>query len=598
MFKTILVALFLMSFSNVGIAKVPIKKGEKKYLSKIYPYIRTVWNKGVIVQANLLLKPSHPFNNKHLNVSIEMLIKPNGKPTGTTIIASSGNDSFDQTALESLNSIKTLPKPGTNLVSDDGLVHCFWTLKRGKPYSSVKLASIRFVVFPVHIAIRKFIKQGLIKKAWKRIEQYYAKNNSISKKGVQAFVKHFLKKQFPSDSTNNSKLKIIKQLILRGTLPLDIFIDYLEIINDPSFFKKVFNLYGSKDCNPLSDLLTTFLLLSEDKSIDIIKYFLINYKEKCISQNHLSLIDKSSWKKLKILKQIINIRKNKIEITSEQIANIKKSLNKDQAFTLEVIGLTKSKKFFRILRRFTSRKTPNAIKSVAIKSIGFIPEKKVGKILLKALSSKNEKVVLGAIEGILNFRGPMKKVRSTFMWKLSKLLKKGKTLRIKKESAYTLVKIILPVIRRSRYKKYLNKALRHKKPEIVVEAIKALNPKISKCKKRLIKFLKYKNSSIKLAAIKQLMKNKKDSRITKRLKKFKKSSNFLIKNYGLIFETDLNVLKIEYNSQSIRRKMIVASTIAQFDKKFLFNKIRSDIYSEKPESIFKVLPVIISLSGK
>ncbi|MBU1243502.1 energy transducer TonB, partial [Myxococcota bacterium] len=225
------------------------------------------------MHASLLLKPTEAFNLPQLKVSVEIMLSTTGQVTNASVVASSGNDSFDHTALDAMLGMSRLPKPPTDLVSDDGLVHVFWTLSRTAPFSPVKNASVRYVRFTPENAIARYLQSGLLAPAWKRLMET-EQAGSVSRSSLEAFIQHFLLRFYPPLTLPADALTPVQSMLQWESLPTSILVPYSKALADEIAFAALLRRLSSRGPEVLCALFESTLEYSEKRSLTVLQALL------------------------------------------------------------------------------------------------------------------------------------------------------------------------------------------------------------------------------------------------------------------------------------------------------------------------------------
>ena len=152
------------------------------WLEKVYPVFRDGWS-AFLEDCRLRLPPDHPLNSPTLETRLELQIDPGGQIVQVTRLASSGNDDFDQVAEEIVREAGALPPPPRDLLSDDDIAYVSWLFARDRRQAGIATAQVRRTEWPLEQAVPKFLDEGNLTEAAKRIDKAAAAGGDTGKLG-------------------------------------------------------------------------------------------------------------------------------------------------------------------------------------------------------------------------------------------------------------------------------------------------------------------------------------------------------------------------------------------------------------------------------
>ncbi len=494
-------------------SKTKREQVEKQFLKKLHPQLVKVWDNGVITLAKLLLKSNHAFNNKGLLVSLEILISADGKINSVNLIASSGYNQFDDTAIDAVSSLESTKAPPSVLVSDDGAVHIFVTLKRIKPYSSLSRMQVKYVSYSNKQAVQKYIEKGLVKQAWKRLLlERKEHNDKLTAECANSFISTFLQKYLSPVKINQNLINKIYNLVTWKQFPVEITLPYLQEIQDKQDFEtligEIFKKSKSKFCRIIKQQLEKDVELAT-KFID---YSLQKKHKKCFDKEFFNQTSKIKDPSLKILVAVArSLKKSQSDSKIESFLIKKAKDNKTALTAIKAMGYSGKSVFFEPLKKIVENSNNSSVKAAAIIAISQLSLKKAGTYLLSTLKSNDKKVKKAAIKGTVIFQGSDKdRLAKFFIWSLDSIFKKSKNSKLKREAAKALIKLTQTDLENVNNKHYFYTVFRKSDKTILPHLIDAasLDSKISK---NVIKsFLKDKRANIRLVTINKLGLDPKD----------------------------------------------------------------------------------------
>jgi TonB family protein len=586
LFNILFVFIFTVPLAH-GVT--PSKETQRKYLKKISPSIVQLWDNNVIVLAQMLIKSNASFNSKKLAVTIEINIKPNGKVASTNLVTSSGNDPFDDTALAAVSSLPKFSVPPATLLSDDGLVHIFWTLKRVKPYSSIEHASIRFVKYTTPHAIANFLAQGLVNKAWKRLLSE-VKSKGLKKKSLDAFIRGILLNKLNPNKISSSNLNTILKYYKIGIMPPQFVIPWLQNLNDETLFKDIVSKVAKSSPSLLVEIFKRSMKYSESRSITVFEILVTKDANKYFDRKLLSLIQKSSFKGLKLIAIGAKIKKYKVLDVGDRTKLELAFKGTAKVMAAKAMGVSGRSEFFKLLKSEFSITKSKKLKIEIIKSISRLSNKKAGFSLLGYLKSKSVTQRSAALDGILEFNGEQKeKVWKFSTWELGPMVSKEPTIKMRCKAAEVMIKITQRNLSSVDNKHYFFVVLRTKNPRVLSSAVSAISPFNPLARKKLISFLSHRDLTVVYAAAKQLNLLKSDKDVSLQLAKLLNSKNKNLKVVGIAHDTKVGNLKFQILSNCLTCKYAASGQLYKSNSNLLHGKIFTSLISKKQDSIFSSL---------
>ena len=575
-----------------GFAQSP-KALENQFLSKMEPRVASVWDESVILHASLLLKPTDLFNSTQLKVSVEIMLDAAGRVTNASVVASSGNDSFDHTALDAVLGMTGLPKPSQDLVSDDGLVHVFWTLARSEPFSPVKNASVRYVRFTPENAIARYLQSGMLAPAWKRLMET-EQGGSLSRSSLEAFLLHFLLRYYPPLTLPAEALGPLQSLLQWDKLPTSILISYSKSITDEKDFQKFVQLSGARGPEVLCALFESALEYSEKRSVILLQALLERPEAGCPKL----ITDKggaSTWPVVKTLAAAMGLREAAALADADKQAWIGKAAGADLIAAIRVMGYSRKVEFHDYLNTAFGKETDVEVLAELIRAIGALPHAQSGAKLVATLKNKNAKVRKAAISALAVFAGPDRDKQAKFgTWELHKLVKSDPEPEVRRLAAAAIVTLVTRDLKTENNKHYFGLVLSEKDPGIVEAMIGALPPEVDQAKKKLIAYLGNPSVEIKLAAARRLAPLRQDAEVEAALGGWINQSDERLRYFALGYAKTLGDLTLGFEKLPFLTRTECAWQIARRDGTQLVNNLQSAA-SGKPEDLFNGLPMLLGL---
>ncbi|MBU1240579.1 TonB C-terminal domain-containing protein [Myxococcota bacterium] len=473
---------------------------ETRYLKKVHPSIKKFWDNNVIQLAEMLLKSKHSFNNKGLVVSIEINVGATGKIASTGLVASSGYDPFDDTAIEAVSSLERVPPPPKSLLSDDGKVHMFWTLKRVAPYSSAKMAQIRFVRYSTKTAIEKYTEQGLYQMAWQRL-MHDSKTRGFNKEQISAFLAGVFFKLLGGSDMDAQVLQGIENVANTRILPGEPFVPFLPLAVGKSFYRIM--LRKVSDIT-LCSMFRHSLGKSEDHATGCARELFLRRSTVCFDAKTRARIKQSRYEGVQLLLAGLE-GKSAGAFGALHGVLVKALKGRFAPLALMAMGISGQANFLKDLKGRVSLSQNAEELAAALWAISVLPGKAAGLSLVNALRSKNNTTVMAAADLIWSYSGPEKMKTWKFAtWELGNLIRKSKDPLVRKKAAFALVQITQGNLNNENNKYYFFLVLRTKDHASLTGIIPALNPQYPTSKKKLMSFVAHKKADLRALAIKRI----------------------------------------------------------------------------------------------
>jgi len=572
------------------------KAVESQYLAQLEPKVVSVWDESVILHASLLLKPTEAFNLPQLKVSVEIMLSTTGQVTNASVVASSGNDSFDHTALDAMLGLSRLPKPPTDLVSDDGLVHVFWTLARTAPFSPVKNASVRYVRFTPENAIARYLQSGLLAPAWKRLMET-EQAGSVSRSSLEAFIQHFLLRFYPPLTLPADALTPLQSMLQWESLPASILIPYSKSLADDNAFAALLRRLSVRGPEVLCALFESTLEYSEKRSMTVLQALLERPEAGCPKV----ITDKggaSTWSSVKTLSMAMGLREAPSLADTDKQTWIGKANGSDLIPAIRVMGYSRKTEFFDFLLATYSKAADVEVISEIVHAIGFLPHSPAGLKLIGVLKHKQAKVRKAAIAGLVAYSGPDRdKHTKVGIWDLHKMVKGDADPEVKRLAAAAIITLVSRDLKVENNKHYFGLVLREKDPAVVEAMIDALSPEVDQAKKKLIAYLADPAVEIKIAAARRLVRLRQDPEIEAALRPWINNSDERLRYYALGYANVLAELTMGFDKLAFLPRTECAFQIARRDGSWLIKSLEQLAASGKPTDLFTGLPMLLGLLG-
>jgi HEAT repeat protein len=140
------------------------------YLAAIAEHVQPAWAQ-FLEDCRLRLPKEHPLNAPHLAATAELAIARDGGIVKVGIVQGSGNADFDRAAAGVLADVAPLPRPPSDLESDDGVVHVRWLFARDRRQAGPATARVVTVELPLLGVVERLLERGALARAAHRILQ-------------------------------------------------------------------------------------------------------------------------------------------------------------------------------------------------------------------------------------------------------------------------------------------------------------------------------------------------------------------------------------------------------------------------------------------
>ena len=198
-------ALFLpvlLASTPARAAQEPAILGEGKtlvYLQGVHGKVHANWALNFLAMAETQLPKDDPINSPVREVTLEVVLAPNGSRLDTRVLKSSSVPGFDSSAIDVLENAPTFPLAPEEVLSDDGKVHLYWVFARDhRQCSGITVAHKEA---PLSQAMPALVRQGRDSSAIARLKQVAATERLA---GLSAFAQAWLTRE----ATSNTDLGI------------------------------------------------------------------------------------------------------------------------------------------------------------------------------------------------------------------------------------------------------------------------------------------------------------------------------------------------------------------------------------------------------
>jgi TonB family protein len=147
----------------------PDKRG-LSYLQALHGRVAEPWH-GFLENCRLRLPPGHALNEPSLATTLNLAVDRQGALHAVTVEQSSGNQDFDDTAIEIARDAAPFAEPPHDLISDDGLVHIRWLFARDHRQAGLATADIHVMQWPAARAVPTFLAAGDLTLAASRLAE-------------------------------------------------------------------------------------------------------------------------------------------------------------------------------------------------------------------------------------------------------------------------------------------------------------------------------------------------------------------------------------------------------------------------------------------
>lgn len=480
----------------------------KQFLSGIDPQIKKVWDRGVIVLADKLLKKNDKFNTK-LSVTVELMFNAQGTLTKINTVASSGYEPFDFTAIDAMKSIKNFKKPLPALISDDGYVHVFWTLNRQKPYSPMTTAEIRYVRWKPERAIKSYISSGLFSKAVEKLLST-KEGQHISKSASIAFISSYLEKK-QSVFESASFISEISRYLNYPAFDASALASYFSHMNTKE--RMIFLKKSSNEglCSSLRNLVSENDLIPVITTLYLRKY---SCKDNGVLNKALSYCAKTS-SFLKIIEKGFSGK----TLSNSDLVLFEKFVLSDKRELDYPVSISGFNELVPLYARILRGKYTLSVKKPVISALSYTTAADSGKLLLEAIRRREVELKKTGIANLKNYRGnDARIIFRNASWEYDTLIKKTPDLKIKELAVRSIIEIAQDRLDNPNFKHYYNILLRNFNEHTLLSAVSGLNPENSESKKRLLLLLKNPNVKVRQLALKLLLPKSNDAEFEKEIK--------------------------------------------------------------------------------
>ncbi len=588
--------ILFMVFLHVpaGMAKTG-KAVETRYIQQLEPHLARVWDESVILMAGLLLQPGEAFNQKGLKVSLEIQIGTTGRVSNASVVSSSGNEAFDDTALDAVLHLRDLPRPSDELLSDDGLVHVFWTLQRSEPFSTSKGASVRYVRFTPENAVIQNLRNGMIGPAWTRVLNT-GSAGSYSKSVLVAFISEFLTRFYPPATMNPSARPFMQALLHVDAVPAEIRIPYLRTVVDENVFLGLVQRMAGKSPGSLCGIFENSLEYSEARTVHVMTMILERKESDCLAR----LTERgraSNWRSVKDLAEAAALRMADLD-TETRDAWVARLGTSDVVSVMRIMGYSRKADFYDGINARIARESDPEIQAEAFRAMGFLPHAQVGTRLIAAMKNRNSLIKRAAIFAFQHYPSPhLDKILKVGIWELHSIVKKDTDAENRKLAAQALVSMAVRDLKNENNRHYFSLVFREKEPALLEAMIRVLPPENENARKRLIAFLSDSNPELRFAAAEQLYQLGPNPDVDPHFRGWINSSEERFRFFALRMAGSPQELITGYENLPMRSRFEVCLQMSRRDPPWLLNHLQDPMASGKPEEIFKVLPQLVGLLG-
>ncbi|MCP4444774.1 MAG: hypothetical protein GY811_05440 [Myxococcales bacterium] len=136
--------------------KLAAQTADGEYLEAVAEAIQPAWS-SFLEDCRLRLPPTHELNAASLEMSVVLVLSREGAVLDVRSAKSSGNEEYDQVALEIVGDLGSLPAPPTSRLSDDDRVYLQWLFARDTRQAGPATASWKHVELPLAQALPKLL---------------------------------------------------------------------------------------------------------------------------------------------------------------------------------------------------------------------------------------------------------------------------------------------------------------------------------------------------------------------------------------------------------------------------------------------------------
>ncbi len=139
------------------------------WLDSIHPRFHERWAESFLEDCRIYLPPSNPLNDEKLLAVVTFDVAADGKVGDVRIAQPSGNQDFDQTALEVVTESAPFPAPPHEILSDDDKAHVSWRFARDVRQDGLAGAAVERRQWEPARSVPKLIAEGRLGEAADRI---------------------------------------------------------------------------------------------------------------------------------------------------------------------------------------------------------------------------------------------------------------------------------------------------------------------------------------------------------------------------------------------------------------------------------------------
>jgi TonB family protein len=588
-------SMFFMTLLQIPAARAQTARpAESQYLARIQPRVASVWDESVILHASLLLKPADAFNATSLKVGVELMLDTEGKVSNASVVASSGNEPFDHTALEAVLSITGLPRPPEELVSDDGLVHVFWTLQRAEPFSPLRNASVRYVRFTPENAIARYLQSGLVAPAWKRLLET-EQGGSVSRSSLEAFILNLMLRFLPPTTLPADAQGPITSLLHWEALPAPVLVAYSRAIGDDAGFSRLL-VHAAASPDALCRLFEDTLAYSERRAAQTLQALLERSELPCgslIAEKGAA----SNWASVKLLSTAAALRQSATLSDADRQSLISRATGADLVPAIRAMGLSRKVEFYDFLTGLQAKETDTEVSAELMGALGSLPHGPAMLKMIAGLKHKQARVRRAAIAGLAAYQGPdREKHAKTGIWDLHKLVKSDPEPEVRRLAAAAIITLAARDLKNENNKHYFALVLRETDAQVVEAMINVLPPAVDQAKKKLIGYLGHATPEVKLAAARRLRALRNDPEVEAALKPWVNASDERLRYFALGY-AGVPELTLGFEKLSMLSRTESAFHIARRDGTWLIKAADPLVNSGKPADLLNALPLLLGLTA-
>ncbi len=591
---------FFLSMFFMTLLQIPAsgaqsaRPAESQYLTRLQPRVASVWDESVILHASLLLKPADAFNATSLKVGVELMLDTQGKVSNASVVASSGNESFDQTALEAVLSITGLPSPPEELVSDDGLVHVFWTLQRAEPFSPLKNASVRYVRFTPENAIARYLQSGLVAPAWKRLLET-EQGGSVSRASLEAFILNLMLRFLPPLTLPADAHGPVTSLLQWEPLPTSILVAYSRALGDDAAFSRLLTAAAARP-DALCRLFEDALAYSERRAVLVLSALLERPELPCAA----TIVDKggaSNWASVKLMSAAATLRQSASLSDADRQTLTSRATGADLILAIRAMGHSRRAEFYDFLTGLQAKETDLEVQVELMRAIGSLPHGPAMLKMITGLKHKQARVRRAAIAGLAAYQGPdREKHAKTGIWDLHKLVKSDPEPEVRRLAAAAIITLAARDLKNENNKHYFALVLRETDPGMVEAMVDALPPEVDQAKKKLVGFLGHASPEVKLAAARRLRALRNDPEVEAALKPWVNASDERLRYFALGY-AGVPELTLGFDKLTLLSRAESAFHIARRDGTWLIKAADPLVNSGKAADLLSALPLLLGLTA-